>query len=122
MPQNKSYAKILNYKGFDMQAIQQYKETSQHQFYLYSIIPNLKLQPQLSQIDSILNRLQIREQDLFDQLVYAVKNNLPSRIIYVKELQQVRTLTRKIHNIKHQMKNLHISVVAAKKHVWRQNS
>jgi division protein CdvB (Snf7/Vps24/ESCRT-III family) len=104
-----------------MQVTQQFKEPSQLP-YLDSNIRNLKLQSQLFQIDSILNRLEIRERYLVNQLVYAVKNNLPSGMIYAKELQQVRALTTKISNINQQMKNLHISEVAAKKHVWRQNS
>jgi division protein CdvB (Snf7/Vps24/ESCRT-III family) len=103
-----------------MQAIQEFKESSK-QSCIDSDISNLKLHSQLIQIDSILNRIQIRELYLVEQLVNAVKNNSPSGMIYAKELQQVRSLKTKVSNIRLQMKNLHFSVVAAKKHFWRQN-
>lgn len=104
-----------------MQEIQHFEESSQI-LCPKTDIRNLKLESHLVQVDSILNRLQIRERFLVAHMVYAVKNNLPSGMIYAKELQQVRILTAKISYIHLQMKRFHTSVVAAKKHDWRQNN
>lgn len=122
MPQIKSYAKILTWKDCNMQKIEQAKESCDRQLYLDSIIKNMKLQSQILQIDLVLNRLKIREGYLFNQLVYAFKNNLSSQIIYANELEQVRTLRSKIHKIKQQMKNFNIEIIDSKNHVRRLNS
>jgi division protein CdvB (Snf7/Vps24/ESCRT-III family) len=114
MPQNKSYAQIQTCKDSNMQT-QRLAETPQKQQYLDSIIQNLKLQYPLSQIDLIVIKLQNREQYLFNLIVYSIKNNLPSGVIYARELQQIRTLKTKILSVKDQLKTYQFSLISAKK-------
>lgn len=110
MPQNKRYVKIVTLQVPSMQTKQQLRKPSE--LYDESNIENIELQ--LFHTDSILNRMQIRERYLIDKLVYAVKNNLHSEMVYARELQLVRALRTKIVNIENQMKNSNFSVNARK--------
>lgn len=93
-----------------MQEIKMVKKPSQL-IYHDAKIGNHTIQSQLYQIDSILKRLQSREHGLSIQLVYAVKHNLPSAIIYAKELQIIGAFRAKIHNFQQLMKSMNASQV-----------